>query len=34
MDINASASDMRRMLEDSIADTQRAIEIIKTSFER
>jgi hypothetical protein len=34
MDINASPSDMRRMLEDSIADTQRAIDIIKTSFER
>ena len=34
MDINASASDIRRMLEDSIADTQRAIEIIKTSSER
>jgi hypothetical protein len=34
MDINASASDIRHMLEDSIADSQRAIEIIKTSSER
>jgi hypothetical protein len=34
MDINASESDIRHMLEDSIADTQRAIEIIKTSSER
>jgi hypothetical protein len=34
MDINASASDIRQMLENSIADTQRAIEIIRTSSER
>ncbi len=31
LDISASASDIRQMLEESIADTQRAIEIIKNS---
>ena len=31
MDVNASTSDIRRMLEDAIADTRRAIEIIDGS---
>lgn len=31
MDVNASASDIRHMLEDAIADTRRAIEIIDGS---